>query len=371
MTVHLKRFSPMGRKIGHPVRYDEQLSLQPCMSEGEFGPTYSLYGVISHAGGGPNSGHYYAHVKGANGQWYEMNDDSVMRQVGAPTSLKNAYILFYIREKGQVLEAALNVSTSTSVQPPAKSRLVANMKKRKIVQSDDEEERPSAAKTPKRFIGPLLPTASPQNSEKDGKQADPQAEALKKKIAVAKSQSGKSALMDLSEYNDDDDDDDDDVGEKVTQKERKQDKKDAAPSADTSTETASKAPEPSPPPEPSARPSSPVASSSSSSPPNPPPPPTTASSSFGPSGIPPSSFYGTPAPKPKDKKRKTPDGEEEERSYSRWAKTPISPPSKERRFSAANPFNKLKGSNNLQQRRDSAGSSPAMRGRKQRRHFMM
>ena len=98
LTIHLKRFSPMGRKIGHPVRYDEQISLQPCMSEGEFGPTYSLYGVISHAGGGPNSGHYYAHVKAANGQWFEMNDDSVMRHGSAPTSMKNAYILFYIRE---------------------------------------------------------------------------------------------------------------------------------------------------------------------------------------------------------------------------------------------------------------------------------
>ncbi|ETW84138.1 cysteine protease, partial [Heterobasidion irregulare TC 32-1] len=97
LTVHLKRFSPLGRKIGHAIRYDERISLAPFMSDGQFGPSYSLYGVISHAGGGPNSGHYFAHVKAANGQWYEMNDDSVTRHGGAPTSLKNAYILFYLQ----------------------------------------------------------------------------------------------------------------------------------------------------------------------------------------------------------------------------------------------------------------------------------
>ena len=93
----------MGRKIAIPIRYDERISLEPFMSEGSYGPTYTLYGVISHAGSGPNSGHYYAHVKGANGKWYEMNDDCVTPQCGAPTSLKNAYILFYILEKGQTL----------------------------------------------------------------------------------------------------------------------------------------------------------------------------------------------------------------------------------------------------------------------------
>ncbi|KAA1466586.1 cysteine proteinase, partial [Dentipellis sp. KUC8613] len=97
LTVHLKRFSPLGRKIGHPVRYDERLSLGPYMSKGSYGPSYSLYGVISHAGGGPNSGHYYAYVKSGKGQWYEMNDDSVTRCQGAPLDKKNAYILFYIR----------------------------------------------------------------------------------------------------------------------------------------------------------------------------------------------------------------------------------------------------------------------------------
>ena len=385
LTIHLKRFSPMGRKIGHPVRYDEQISLQPCMSEGEFGPTYSLYGVISHAGGGPNSGHYYAHVKAANGQWFEMNDDSVMRHGSAPTSMKNAYILFYIREKGQALEAALNAPTSTPSRPPGKTGLVANMKKRKIIESDDEGDRPSPAKTPKRFIGPLLPTASPQPPAKDTPKTDPQAEALKKKIAAATSSpSAKGALLELAEYKDDDDDEDDDVGEKVEKDEKAvtpEDKQDSA-SSSTSPSQPAEASQSSP-----ARPASPAPAASSlasSSSTEPPPPPSTSasstsapsasSSSFGPSGIPPSSFYGPSASKQKDKKRKTPDGDEEDATQSRWAKTRLSPPLKERRFSVAgvNPYSKLKGSNNLKQRRDSTGSPGVVRtGGNRKRHMIM
>lgn len=110
LTVHLKRFTPAGRKLQHPIRYDDRLALQPFMSDGQFGPSYSLYGVISHAGSGPNSGHYYAHIRGSNGSWYEMNDDSVEQRSGA-LNMKNAYVLFYIREKGQALEAALNTKS--------------------------------------------------------------------------------------------------------------------------------------------------------------------------------------------------------------------------------------------------------------------
>lgn len=35
LTIHLKRFTPTGRKIVSPVSYPEILDLQPCMSEGQ------------------------------------------------------------------------------------------------------------------------------------------------------------------------------------------------------------------------------------------------------------------------------------------------------------------------------------------------
>ncbi|KAF9443321.1 cysteine proteinase [Macrolepiota fuliginosa MF-IS2] len=93
LTVHLKRFSPLGRKIGHHVTYDEHLNLQPYMSKDQFGPMYTLYGIICHAGSGPNSGHYYAYVKSRLGKWHEMNDEVVSGLSGPPVNKKMAYIL--------------------------------------------------------------------------------------------------------------------------------------------------------------------------------------------------------------------------------------------------------------------------------------
>ncbi|KAI0375867.1 cysteine proteinase [Pilatotrama ljubarskyi] len=361
LTLHLKRFSPMGRKIPHAVAYQERLTLQPYMSEGKFGPSYTLYGVISHAGSGPNSGHYYAHVKGANGSWYEMNDDSVMRQSSAPTSMRSAYMLFYIREKGQALEAAVKenaaaataTATSVSTPPPVphKTGLVANMKKRKVVESDEEDERPKAAKTPRKFIGPRLPTPPPQVPPKDTPQAvDPQAETLKKKIAAAASQQAKGVLQSLDQYGDDDDDDD--MGEKVPST------TDNAP-ADAPAAT---------PPSPLTQNARDPATLSSPS-----PAAANPATSAAEKPIPPSSFYGTPAPKRNEKKRKSPDGDDEDASYTQWARTPISPPAsskKERRNGSGNPFSRLKGGNNLKERRESCGpNSPAARFRKKR--FLM
>ncbi|KZT05667.1 cysteine proteinase [Laetiporus sulphureus 93-53] len=350
LTIHLKRFSPMGRKIAHQINYDERLSLQPVMSEGEYGPTYKLYGVISHAGGGPNSGHYYAHVKGGDGQWYEMNDESVMRHYGAPTSMRSAYILFYIREKGQALEAALNAGTRASLASSSKPGVVANMKKRKVVESDDEDDggrpKPDAP-----FIGPRLPSPTPApqtpvaSAEVKSAANDPQAVMLKKKIAAAVSLSPGSALQSLAQY---DDSDDDDIGEKVE--------------IDEVISAAAKPP------------SSPAPPSPLPSPPSPLPPAKEATPSKSISAlsapISASSFYGTPSTN--DKKRKLFDSErDDEDTLSQWARTPISPngsrPSNSargRRFSGPgsrfadgisrgiNPYSKMRGGNNLQECRE-------------------
>jgi ubiquitin carboxyl-terminal hydrolase 36/42 len=236
LTIHLKRFSPMGRKIGHQIRYDERLSLQPYMSDGAFGPSYSLYGVISHAGGGPNSGHYYAHVKDGMGNWHEMNDESVTRIGGPPLSLKNAYVLFYLRDKGQALESAI----SSAAREHSKGGLVAGMKRRHSLHEADEDtgvrtspvsSRPT---TPPKFIGPLLPSpsiSSPSKKRKLSDSQDPQAEALRKKIEavtggtkdtekekqVKKAPAPTSALQSLSQYADDDEDEDE--GEAPSQEE--------------------------------------------------------------------------------------------------------------------------------------------------------
>ncbi|KAI9513261.1 cysteine proteinase [Russula earlei] len=207
LTIHLKRFSPLGRKVGHPVRYDERLSLAQAVSEDQYGPSYSLYGVISHAGSGPNSGHYYAHVKASNDHWYEMNDDMVTRHHGPPTNMKNAYILFYMREKGQALQAA--ITSGSQWQPVTPNGIKNKLKKRRMSDTDaaaEPDKKPSQL-----FIGPLLP------SPKVPPARDPQAAVLKKKIeAVSKPAPLKpsNALLSLSQYTDEEDDAEH-IGEKV------------------------------------------------------------------------------------------------------------------------------------------------------------
>lgn len=358
LTIHLKRFSPMGRKIGHCVKYDERLSLQPVMSEGQHGPTYSLFGVISHAGAGPSSGHYYAHVKGGDGQWYEMNDESVTRS-GVPTSRQNAYVLFYIRDKGQALEAAVSTpARTTPLVQPARTGLVAGMKKRKAPDSEGEEStRPTKTKDRASFIGPQLP--SPQVHNK----ADPQARLLQKKIGQATKQAPKGSLAELAQYSDGSDD----IGEKVEEKVDEEEKADEV-NVEERVEGV-------------ATPVKPEISALLPSPDISTPDPKTASTVL--ASIPSSSFYGGGSSQTKckeqssAKKRKSPESGDDEQSVKDWARTPImptprkanTPPSK--RSIGSNPFNRVKGSDTLTPRRQSMSSvmRPA-HGKKNKRMIM-
>lgn len=321
------------------------------MSQGQHGPTYNLYGVISHAGGGPNSGHYYAHVKDSKGNWFEMNDESVIKVNNPPTSLRNAYILFYIRDKGQALQAALAAPAVIAPRTP----MISGMKKRKIVESDDEGEPSTPPSTPGRFIGPRLPSPPPMKPAlvPDAKKlktdsVDPQATLLKKKIANAS-----GALTSLSQYNEDDEDADD-VGEKV----EKSEKADVDMEVDAAREEPKGA---------GNSPSKPVDPEDGSTPPPssslPPPPalkraPPTLSTS---KSVPGASFYATLPPR--TMKRKDTGNVEGNESKSQgadtedseWARTPLStlgPGRKSDRVSFGNPYNRSSFSNNLNQNRD-------------------
>ncbi|EIW82289.1 cysteine proteinase [Coniophora puteana RWD-64-598 SS2] len=321
LTIHLKRFSPLGRKIGHFIHYDEHLALQPAMSEGSFGPSYTLYGVICHAGGGPNSGHYYAYIKSANGQWYEMNDDMVAPSKVA-VGVKNAYILFYMRDKGQSLEAAI-----TRPMPVAKINVIAGMKKRKAM--DDDEDVGTKASRP--FIGPLLPSPVLTGSEPKRPKPSPpdlQAATVKKKIDAAKAS---TALSALSQYDDEDDDANGGSGIKAPTSASMEQDTDCG-TRDNAYFTASK--------DQSAR----------STPPATPPPSDTASSST----IPTSSFYASTSELPEKEaslhtRHSTPASDNERRPAKHFARQPLSPKhfSKHKRKSfSTNPFKAI-GSNNL------------------------
>ena len=212
LTVHLKRFTPLGRKISHPLQYDEALSLRPYMSDVSFGPSYSLYGVICHAGGGPHSGHYYAFVKSREGRWLEMNDESVTTS-SVPINKKTAYMLFYIQNKGQGLEAAVKAPLSIVNGPSMKNGLAAGMKKKVQKPKETEEDEDTGVKVDAKFIGPLLPSAEitpVKTPQSPSSPVDPQAASLKAKIDAAKKQ-GTKALADLNDY---DSDNSSDKGEK-------------------------------------------------------------------------------------------------------------------------------------------------------------
>lgn len=285
LTVHLKRFSPLGRKLTHPIAYGERLSLQDAMSKGQFGPSYSLYGVICHAGSGPNSGHYYAIIKDPKGRWVEMNDESVAG-TRAPVDRKNAYMLYYIRDKGQALEAAVN----GTAQPNNKNGVVSGMKKRKAA-DDEGGSVDMGVKTSRPFIGPQLPSPSPVTTPNTShSRTDPQADAVKKKIAAVASAS--QALQSLSQYSDDDEDDQIKTHPAVDEK--------APPTDSLST------------------------SDVRSSPPGPPTSPSTPTPSVVPTG----NFYNKPSQIQSDrtKKRKSPDedGDENRSTHKKLQSSPIS-----------------------------------------------
>lgn len=206
LTIHLKRFSPLGRKIGHPLQYDEGLSLEPFMSSGQFGPSYSLYGVTCHAGGGPNSGHYYSFVKSREGRWWEMNDE-LIQMTGKATDKKNAYMLFYIQDKGQGLEAAMRIPSSNNTISPAapmKNGLAAGMKKRFQKDGEDDDEDKGVKVSPP-FIGPVIPSSVVVKDDIRSPVIDPQAMSLKSKIEAVAEDNARRTLENLGDYDSDDD----------------------------------------------------------------------------------------------------------------------------------------------------------------------
>lgn len=206
LTIHLKRFSPLGRKIGHPLQYDEALSLEPFMSSGQFGPSYSLYGVTCHAGGGPNSGHYYSFVKSREGRWWEMNDE-LIQMTGKATDKKNAYMLFYIQDKGQGLEAAMRIPSSDNTLSPAapmKNGLAAGMKKR-FQKDDGDDDEDKGVKVSPPFIGPVIPPSVVVKDNIRSPVIDPQALSLKSKIKAVAEDNARRTLENLGDYDSDDD----------------------------------------------------------------------------------------------------------------------------------------------------------------------
>ncbi|KAJ9098809.1 hypothetical protein QFC19_006286 [Naganishia cerealis] len=118
LSLHLKRFTPTGRKITSTIRYTANLSLDPYMDKESKSPFYELYAVTVHQGSGPHLGHYYSFVKNKNGKWFEANDESV--NASQAKIYASAYILHYIRKPGSALDA-IKAGKQTGLNTPRKS----------------------------------------------------------------------------------------------------------------------------------------------------------------------------------------------------------------------------------------------------------
>lgn len=96
LVISLKRFTNFNRKINVLVDAPhENLDLSPYV-KGYNKETYKyqLFGVANHIGSAMG-GHYFAHIKGESGKWYEFND-TVVKQIKENNVIsQKAYVFFY------------------------------------------------------------------------------------------------------------------------------------------------------------------------------------------------------------------------------------------------------------------------------------
>ncbi|WAR58656.1 hypothetical protein PtB15_5B891 [Puccinia triticina] len=139
LTLHLKRFNFRGKKINKRVNFEDSLDLKPAMSNESDITGYKLYAVVCHRGQSNKSGHYYAHVKAANGKWYVADDSTIESISDSRTVLANehAYILFYARDRESLLSAAIAGNRQSASTSNLNGKDRGSLSKRKSSISDD------------------------------------------------------------------------------------------------------------------------------------------------------------------------------------------------------------------------------------------
>ncbi|XP_066366321.1 ubiquitin carboxyl-terminal hydrolase 25-like isoform X2 [Miscanthus floridulus] len=119
LVIQLKRFEGInGGKINRNIEFKEALGLSDCMryKNQDSQPVYNLFGCIVHSGLSPESGHYYAYVKDASGQWFCCNDSHVSLSSSQNVLSEKVYILFYILNS-KTQKASTNGYSSTAAKP--------------------------------------------------------------------------------------------------------------------------------------------------------------------------------------------------------------------------------------------------------------
>ncbi|KAI5454824.1 hypothetical protein NCC49_002107 [Naganishia albida] len=190
LSLHLKRFTPTGRKITSTIRYTGNLNLQPYMDEQASSPAYELYAVTVHQGSGPHIGHYYSYVKNKNGKWFEANDESV--SVAQARVFPAAYILHYIRKPGSALDA-IKAGKVNGISVPGKALSAAQREEEKeeqgrpvagpsspIKRGEKRKQIEQAEEQTKR--GAPSPSAESPDATSSGEEDEPEPEPVQKKM---------------------------------------------------------------------------------------------------------------------------------------------------------------------------------------------
>lgn len=103
LMVHLKRFANRFVKNNCIVEVARELDLSDyCMGEDASLARFELYAVANHEGN-LQFGHYYADCKKPDGRWYRFNDAVVTEMDPSGLQGHTAYVLFYRRTGGVVV----------------------------------------------------------------------------------------------------------------------------------------------------------------------------------------------------------------------------------------------------------------------------
>ena len=87
------RAAPLTRVRAACVRARAERGAEPSG-----GTVYELSGIVEHMGG-MGGGHYVAHVHAEDGEWYSISDSSVTATTVDSVLEREAYILFYRRQR--------------------------------------------------------------------------------------------------------------------------------------------------------------------------------------------------------------------------------------------------------------------------------
>jgi ubiquitin C-terminal hydrolase len=101
LIIDLKRFTNNLNKITRLIYtpLDDVNFSKYVKGYNEESYVYDLYAICNHTGGF-GGGHYFAHIKNANGKWYSFNDSNIKELTNLNEIVTNkAYCLFYRKKK--------------------------------------------------------------------------------------------------------------------------------------------------------------------------------------------------------------------------------------------------------------------------------